>query len=159
MRLPTFAPKCLLIMIFDYRPRRCTITLRRFVLSCIVLPVMLFGRTGSVHAGLEISLNVDGDVDGTSFLMGDLLAVDGPAMMLEGASIFDQTENIGAVHQKSATTYLLAADGNFKINGVNYKKEDIVEYDTDTGLATMILDGDAGHFNLKSDAVHQLQTS
>ena len=65
------------------------------------------------------------------------------SMTFEGDNIFVSDEDVDAFHVQSDGTYLISTTDSATIGSLTFEDEDVVEYDPNTGTATMFFDGSA----------------
>jgi hypothetical protein len=111
-------------------------------------PVIKQGTT------LVLSTRDDGTLAGTSFKDGDLVIYD-PASasartLLQESDVFNADADIDALHLYEDGRIVLSTAAAANIAGLAFEDEDLVEYDPDTKVATLVFDGSA-HFAANED--------
>lgn len=111
----------------------------------------------------NIILSTQGDTSfaGLSFSKEDLIeydpVADSATMYLEADLHFDVKKDIEAVHILDNGNIVLATSGNASLGGLAFSSRDLVEYNPDTGSASIFFDGDATTLSAKITAVHILE--
>ena len=97
---------------------------------------------------LLVSTKGDTTLGGVSMKDGDLVDYDVvndiATMVFDGSDLFgDPNEKLISVHLLDNGHFILSTDGDASLGGLNFKEEDLVEYDPATDTATLFFDGSA----------------
>jgi len=109
---------------------------------------------------LVLSTEADTTFGGLTFKSDDLIEYDPVAgsatMYLEAAVHFDSMKDIISVHVLDNGNVVLSTNGNAVLGGLAFSDRDLVEYDRDTGTASIFFDGDAVSLSQRISALHIL---
>ena len=107
---------------------------------------------------LLLSVDADTTFGGLSFKKEDLIEYDPVAgtatMFLEAEVHFQSKQNIVSVHMLDSGNIVLSTAGSATLGGLAFSDRDLVEYNRDTGQASIFFDGDATTLSKKIFAVH-----
>ena len=98
------------------------------------------------NGNLVISTTANATLGGVSFQRDDLveydIATDTATLLFDGASEFSNAnENIDGVTVQSNGHLLISTTGSARLGGLNFQRDDVVEYDLSSDIATLFADG------------------
>ena len=123
----------------------------------IFLVILFVVFSASAYGTIIFSTHESAALDEMGFGKGDLVeydfSTDASAILLDSA-LLDSKKFVNAVYIYDSGTMILSSKEDITIDGVNFEKEDLIEYDPVTGMASIFFDGDLFTEKEGIDAVH-----
>lgn len=115
----------------------------------------------SAHGTIIFSTHESAALGGVSFGKGDLVEYDfstDTAVIFFDAELFSNKKFVNAFYITDSGTMILSSKEYTTIDGVNFGKEDLIEYDPVSGTVSLFFDGDLFTEKEGIDAVHILDS-
>jgi len=127
----------------------------------IFLAILFVVFTVFAHGSIIFSTHESAALGDESFGKGDLVEYDvstNTAVILLDSDLLDGKKFVNAVYIYDSGTMILSSKENVTVDGVNFEKEDLIEYDPVSGTVSLFFDGDLFTEKECIDAVHILDS-
>lgn len=104
---------------------------------------------------LFLSTQSSASLNGTNFRDGDILEHGSSTSISFSESNFINSEDIDGLHITGNGTLILSTNNNASLGGVNFRDGDIVSFNPNTGIATVLFSEDNFRGNEEVDAIFQ----